>query len=93
MMRRILRLRVGGIGHARLGTCAPPRLGGGAHLAVDPADRRSTLHRTRYDAEPTVAAFAARLRDEVDLEQLGAEILATVSAAVEPSSASLWLRE
>jgi hypothetical protein len=54
-------------------------------------DRR--FNRTRYDAEPTVAAFAARLRDEVDLEQLGAEILATVSAAVEPSSASLWLRE
>jgi hypothetical protein len=54
-------------------------------------DRR--FNRIRYDAERTVAAFAGRLRDQVDLEQLRAEILATVSAAVEPSSASIWLRE
>ena len=54
-------------------------------------DRR--FNRTRYDAERTVAAFAGRLRDEVDLEQLRAEILATVRQAVEPSSVSLWLRE
>jgi hypothetical protein len=54
-------------------------------------DRR--FNRTRYDAERTVAAFAARLRDEVDLEQLRAEILATVIAAVEPVSVALWLRE
>jgi hypothetical protein len=54
-------------------------------------DRR--FNRTRYDAERTVAAFADRLRDEVDLEALRAEILATVSAAVEPSAVSLWLRE
>ena len=53
-------------------------------------DRR--FNRTRYDAEQTVAAFADRLRDEVDLEQLRAEILATVSATVEPTSVSLWLR-
>jgi hypothetical protein len=54
-------------------------------------DRR--FNRSRYDAERTVAAFASRLRDEVDLEQLRAEILATVTATVEPSSVSLWLRE
>jgi hypothetical protein len=51
------------------------------------------FNRSRYDAERTVAAFAARLRDEVDLESLRAEILATVSATVEPSSVKLWLRE
>jgi hypothetical protein len=51
------------------------------------------FNRTRYDAERTVAAFAERLRDEVDLEQLRAEILATVTATVEPSSVSLWLRD
>jgi hypothetical protein len=54
-------------------------------------DRR--FNRARYDAERTVAAFASRLRDEVDLEQLRAEILANVAHTVEPSSASLWLRE
>jgi hypothetical protein len=54
-------------------------------------DRR--FNRTRYDAERTVAAFAARLRDEVDLQQLRAEILANVAHTVEPSSVSLWLRE
>jgi len=54
-------------------------------------DRR--FNRSRYDAEQTVAAFAARLADEVDLDQLRAEILATVTATVEPSSISLWLRE
>jgi hypothetical protein len=51
------------------------------------------FNRSRYDAERTVAAFAERLRDEVDLEQLRAEILATVAATVEPTSVSLWLRE
>ena len=54
-------------------------------------DRR--FNRARYDAEATVSAFAGRLRDEVDLQQLRAEILATVSHTVEPSSVSLWLRE
>jgi hypothetical protein len=54
-------------------------------------DRR--FNRSRYDAEQTVAAFASRLRDEVDLEQLRAEILATVTATVEPSSLWLWLRD
>ena len=54
-------------------------------------DRR--FNRARYDAERTVAAFASRLRDEVDLQQLRAEILANVAHTVEPSSVSLWLRE
>lgn len=54
-------------------------------------DRR--FNRSRYDAERTVAAFADRLRDVVDVEALRAEILVTVSQAVEPSSVSLWLRE
>ena len=54
-------------------------------------DRR--FNRARYDAERTISAFAGRLRAEVDLEQLRAEILATVAQTVEPSSVSLWLRE
>ena len=54
-------------------------------------DRR--FNRARYDAEATINAFAGRLRDEVDLDQLRAEIVATVTRTVEPSSVSLWLRE
>jgi hypothetical protein len=54
-------------------------------------DRR--FNRSRHDAEQTMVAFADRLRDQVDLEQLRTEILATVTAAVEPTSVSLWLRE
>jgi hypothetical protein len=53
-------------------------------------DRR--FNRSRHDAEQTMVAFADRLRDQVDLEQLRTEILATVTAAVEPTSVSLWLR-
>ena len=53
-------------------------------------DRR--FNRARYDADRTVSAFASRLRDEVDLELLRAEILATVSQVVEPTTVSLWLR-
>ena len=54
-------------------------------------DRR--FNRARYDADRTISAFAGRLRDEVDLEQLRSEILATVTQTVEPSSVSLWLRK
>ena len=53
-------------------------------------DRR--FNRARYDAERTVAAFVGRLRDEVDLGQLDAEIMATVARTVQPTSVSLWLR-
>ena len=53
-------------------------------------DRR--FNRARYDAERTLTAFAERLRDEVDLDQLRTEILSTVSQVVEPTTVSIWLR-
>ena len=53
-------------------------------------DRR--FNRAGYDAEQTVAAFAARLADVVDLEQLQAQIMKTVAETVEPASLSIWLR-
>jgi hypothetical protein len=40
-----------------------------------------------------VAAFAGRLRDQVDLDALWMKILATVTSAVEPTTVSFWQRE
>ena len=40
----------------------------------------------------TVQAFSARLRDEIDLDMLAAELLAVVDQMMEPTQASLWLR-
>jgi uncharacterized membrane protein len=53
-------------------------------------DRR--FNRARYDADATVAAFAGRLRDEVDLERVQHDLLDVVRLSVEPTHVAVWVR-
>ena len=48
------------------------------------------FNRVRYDAELTVAAFATRLKDAVDLDTVRAELLGVVDGAVQPAHLSVW---
>jgi hypothetical protein len=52
-------------------------------------DRR--FNRARYDAEQTVAAFAARLQDAVDLDTVRTDLTGVVHAALEPAHVSVWI--
>ena len=52
-------------------------------------DRR--FNRARYDADRTVAAFAARLKDPVDLHTVQDDLASVVQQTLEPSHISVWI--
>ena len=52
-------------------------------------DRR--FNRARYDADNTVAAFAARLQDATDPDAVRSDLIGTVHHALEPAHISVWL--
>ena len=52
-------------------------------------DRR--FNRARYDADQTVAAFAARIKDATDLDSIRADLAKAVSRALEPAHLSMWV--
>jgi MFS family permease len=52
-------------------------------------DRR--FNRARYDAELTVAAFASRLKDSVDLDAVRHDLAGVVTSALEPAHVSVWI--
>jgi hypothetical protein len=52
-------------------------------------DRR--FNRARYDADQMVAAFAARLKDAVDLDSVRDDLAGVVSGALEPSHVRVWI--
>ena len=51
-------------------------------------DRR--FNRARYDTDQMVTAFAARLKDSVDLDAVQADLAGVVQWALEPAHLSLW---
>ena len=54
-------------------------------------DRR--FDRGSFDAAMTLQAMTARLRDDVDLDRVEADVLGVVDRTFHPATAGMWLRE
>jgi hypothetical protein len=49
------------------------------------------FNRPRYDADQTLAAFAARLKDAVELDSIRDDLIGVIHQALEPAHVSVWL--
>jgi len=94
-------LLVVGIGAAIGGTSSPVLIAGvtlTVAAAAGPLRRRiQTLidrrfYRRRYDAERTLAEFGARLRDEVDVDELRGLLRHAAEQTVQPARVAVWIR-
>jgi hypothetical protein len=61
------------------------------HRVQQAVDRR--FNRARYNADKTVAAFAARLQDALDLDAVQEDLAGVVHHALEPTHVSVWISQ
>jgi hypothetical protein len=54
-------------------------------------DRR--FNRARYDADTTVALFAAHLKDALNLDSVQDDLASVVQRALEPAHVSVWIKD
>ena len=73
-------------------TLAVAALFGPARARIQARGRPPLLPPQATTPQRTLEAFAARLRDEVALDALDAELRGVVAATMQPAHVSLWLR-